>query len=136
MDDALLQSCLDRHLDQAALNFRLDDELGTQHGLSWSDFVLLSVLDDADGTVSSSELAGRLGVLRSRLVLQLLPLEKTGLVARDVAVGGKRTVALRPGGRRLLHEARDTAGAVCATAQRLRNAARPASQARDTTAPV
>jgi DNA-binding MarR family transcriptional regulator len=124
--DEPLQSCLawqvDRHLDQAALNFRLDDELGTHHGLSWSDFVLLSVLDGADGAVSSPELADRLGLTPSRLVLQLLPLEKTGLVARDVAADGKRSVTLRASGRRLLRESRETAADVCAEAYRFRDA--------------
>jgi len=105
---------LDRCLEQAALDARLDDALGTHHGLSWPDFVLLSVLDRGDGAVSSPELAERLGLTRSRLVLQLLPLEKTGLVARDAGVDGRRTITLRPGGRRVLREARETAAAVCA----------------------
>lgn len=105
---------LDRHLEQAALCFRLDDELGTHHGLSWSDFVLLAVLDRADGALSSQELARQLGLTRSRLVLQLLPLEKTGLVVRAPAADGRRCITLRPGGRRLLREARDTAAALCA----------------------
>lgn len=127
MHDASPQSCLewqlDRHMEQDALSFRLDDELGTHHGLSWSDFVLLTVLDDAHGAVSSPDLAGRLGLTRSRLVLQLLPLEKTGLLARDEAPDGKCGVTLRSSGRRLLREARETAAAVCAEAYRLRSAA-------------
>ena len=128
MHDARQRSCLerqlDRHLDHAALSYRLDDQLGDHHGLSWSDFVLLSVLDGADGgTVSSRALAARLGLTRSRLVLHLLPLEKTGLVARDAAAAGSSSVMLRPSGRRVLGEARDTAAAVCAAADRLRDAA-------------
>lgn len=126
MHDAAPRSCLERqlerHLDHAALSLRLDDELGTHHGLAWLDFVLLSVLDGADGALSSPELAGRLGLTRSRLVLQLLPLEKTGLVAREVAAAGKRRVTLRPIGLRLLREARDTAAAICAEAHRSRAA--------------
>ncbi|CAN5606484.1 hypothetical protein BH11PSE7_BH11PSE7_17870 [soil metagenome] len=117
MHDAALQSGLewqlDRYLDQAALNFRLDDQLGTHHGLSWSDFVLLAVLDGADGTVLAPDLAGRLGLSGSRLVKQLLPLEKTGLVAREAAADGKRSVTLRASGRRVLRESRETAAAVC-----------------------
>ncbi len=38
-----LQACVDRHLEHAAMVFVLDDELGTHHGLSWADFVLLTV---------------------------------------------------------------------------------------------
>ena len=126
MHDASLQSCLERqlnrHLDHAALSFQLDGQLvGDHHGLSWSDFVLLSVLDGAaGGTKSSRELAARLGLTPSRLVLQLLPLEKTGLVARDAPAAGS-SVTLRPSGRRVLGEARDTAEAVCAEADRLRD---------------
>ena len=127
MDDetphAGLERHLNRHLEHAALSCQLDVHLGDHHGLSWADFVLLSVLDGGDGTVASRELASRLGVTRSRLVLQLLPLEKTGLVVRDGAAAGERSVTLRPGGRRLLSEARETAAAVCAKADRLRDAA-------------
>lgn len=127
MNDFALQSRLDwhleRHLELAATNARLDEELGTHHGLAWPDFVLLSVLDGADGAMPSAELARRLGLVSSRLVLQLLPLEKTGLIAREPGAGGKREVTLRPGGRRLLNEARETAAFVCAEAYRLRDAA-------------
>lgn len=129
MNDTSLQSCLewqlDQHLAQAALCLQLDDRLGTHHGLSWSDFVLLAVVDGAGGVMPSPALAGRLGLTRSRLVLQLLPLEKTGLVARDAAPAANRGVTLRPSGRRLLQEARDTAAAVCAEAHRLRDAVSP-----------
>jgi DNA-binding MarR family transcriptional regulator len=50
----------------------------------------------------------------SHLLLRLLPLEKTGLVERAADGDGKRRVTLRPQGRRLLHEARDTAADACA----------------------
>jgi DNA-binding MarR family transcriptional regulator len=115
MHDKALQACLARHLEQAALAFRLDDELGTHHGISWSDFVLLATLADGDG-VTAPELARLLGLSPSRLVLQLLPLEKTGLVARAPGPDGKRRVSLQPCGRRLLGEARETAAAACADA--------------------
>ena len=82
-----------------------------------ADFVLLAVLDDSDGALPSPELASRLGLTRSRLVLQLLPLEKCRVVARDAAVHGQRKVTLTPSGRRLLRESRDTAAAVCAEAR-------------------
>jgi MarR family transcriptional regulator, organic hydroperoxide resistance regulator len=44
----------------------------------------------------------------------LLPLEKTGLVERAADRDGKRRVMLRPQGRLLLHEARETAANACA----------------------
>ncbi|MFC5499290.1 hypothetical protein ACFPOE_17220 [Caenimonas terrae] len=48
-----------------------------------------------------------------RLLLRLLPLEKTGLLERAADGDGKRRVTLRPPGRRLLREARDTAASAC-----------------------
>ena len=47
-------------------------------------------------------------------VLRLLPLEKTGWLERATSGEGARSVRLRPPGRRLLAEARETAEAVCA----------------------
>ncbi|MBK8066012.1 MAG: hypothetical protein IPK29_20090 [Betaproteobacteria bacterium] len=96
-----LQTYMDRHLAHAALVFTLDDELGTHHGLSWADFVLLTVLDAAGGAAPAKALARTLCMPASHLLLRLLPLEKTGLVERAA-------------GRRLLNEARDTASNACA----------------------
>ena len=111
-----LQACLDRHRAHAAQAVVLDEELGTLHGLSWSDFVLLDALARAGGTLPSIALARAVSAAPARLVLQLLPLEKTGLVARMQAPDGTRQVALRASGRRLLEEARETAAEVCARA--------------------
>ena len=113
MSEAALQACMDRHLEHAALVFVLDEELGTHHGLSWADFVLLTVLDAAGGAAAATELARTLCMPASQLLLQLLPLEKIGLVERGADGDGKRRVTLRPQGRRLLHEARDTAANAC-----------------------
>jgi DNA-binding MarR family transcriptional regulator len=114
VSDETLQAQVDRHLAHAALVFVLDDELGTHHGLSWADFVLLTVLDGAGGTAPATALARTLGTRASHLLLRLLPLEKTGLVERAADGDGKRSVTLRPQGRRLLHEARETAANACA----------------------
>ena len=114
MSEETLQACLDRHLEHAAMVFMLDDELGTHHGLSWADFVLLTVLDAAGGAEPATALARSLHIPASHLLLRLLPLEKTGLVARAADDDGKRRVTLRPPGRRLLREARDTAANACA----------------------
>ena len=114
MSDADLQACVHRHLEHAAMVFRLDDELGTHHGLSWADFVLLTMLDAAGGAAPATELARTLRTPASHLLLRLLPLEKTGLVERAADGDGKRRVRLRPQGRRLLNEARDTAASACA----------------------
>lgn len=109
-----LQACLDRHFAHAAMRLRLDEELGNWHGLSWEDFVLLAVLDAGEGSVDAAALAARLGRTRTALLLQLLPLEKTGLLAREAGASGARCVVLRPGGSRLVREARISAEAACA----------------------
>ena len=114
MSEEALQACVDRHLKHAAMVFVLDDELGTHHGLSWADFVLLAMLDAAGGAAPAMELARTLRMPASHLLLRLLPLEKTGLVERAAGGDGKRRVTLRPPGRRLLREARETAANVCA----------------------
>ena len=114
MSHVALQTCMDRHLEHAAMVFTLDDELGTHHGLSWADFVLLTVLDAAGGAATAKALARTLCMPASHLLLRLLPLEKTGLVERAEDAEGKRRVTLRPQGRQRLREARDTAATVCA----------------------
>ena len=114
MSEEALQACMDRHLEHAALVFVLDEELGTHHGLSWADFVLLTALDAAPEATPAKELARSLCMPASQLLLQLLPLEKVGLVERVADSNGKRRVQLRPQGRRLLREARDTAENACA----------------------
>ena len=114
MSEEALQACVERHLEHAGVVFVLDDELGTHHGLSWAAFVLLTALDAAGGAAPAKELARILCIPASHLLLQLLPLEKTGLVERAAAGDGKRRVSLRPQGRRLLHEARDAAAYACA----------------------
>ena len=114
MNDEALQAYVARHLEHAAMVFMLDDELGTHHGLSWADFVLLTVLDAAGGAAPAKELARTLCLPASHQLLRLLPLEKTGLAERAADGDGKRRVTLRPQGRRLLHEARDTAANACA----------------------
>jgi len=114
MSEAALQACIDRHLKHAALVFMLDDQLGTHHGLSWADFVMLTVLDAAGGAAPATTLARTLRTPASHVLLRLLPLEKTGLLERVAGGDGKRLVTLRPPGRRLLHEARSTAADACA----------------------
>lgn len=114
MSEEALQTCMDRHLEHAAKVFMLDDELGTHHGLSWADFVLLTVLDAAGGASPTKALARTLCMPASHLLLRLLPLEKTGMLGRIAGNDGKRRVTLRPQGRQLLTEARSTAANACA----------------------
>ena len=113
VSEQALQACMDRHLAHAAMVYRLDDALGTHHGLSWAEFVLLTALDAASVATPAKELARTLCMPASQMLLQLLPLEKIGLLERVADSNGKRHVALRPQGRRLLREARDTAQHAC-----------------------
>ena len=111
-----LDVCLDISHAHASLTRKLDDELGTLHGLAYNDFLLLTLLSRADGaSMAVAELARPMGVPMSALVRQLMPLEKTGLLRRDpyVSADGRRHVALLPGGRRLVKSATITAQAVC-----------------------
>lgn len=108
-----LQICLDLHHRQAALSFRLDHELGVLHGISWADLVLLNALAVAGGFLPTADLAQMLSVPRSRLLLQLMPLEKIGLIARSLGADGVRRIFLRPNGRRQLGEAEETAARLC-----------------------
>lgn len=114
MSKEALLACVDRHLEHAAMVFILDDELGIHHGLSWADFLLLTVLDAAGGAAPARVLARILCTPASHLLLRLLPLEKTGMGERVAGNDGKRRVTLRPQGWQLLTEARSTAVNACA----------------------
>ncbi len=74
MSEQALRACMDRHLAHAAMVYRLDDELGTHHGLSWADFVLLTALDATSEATPAKELARSLCMPASQLLLQLLVL--------------------------------------------------------------
>lgn len=112
------QTFLAQHQAHAQGVLQLDEELGLRHGLDWADLVLLNALDAADAHeregASVAALARALHSPASQLLRRLLPLEKTGLLARQAEGPGPRRVRLRPAGRHLLGEARETAQAVCA----------------------
>lgn len=117
MSGAALRSCLGLVHAYARLRRKLDDELGTFHGLSLDDFVLLDALHQTDcAGLCAAELERPLGVSRSAVVRQVIKLEKTGLLQRSTDDQGLRSIQLRGPGRRLLQEATETAGAVCAAA--------------------
>lgn len=117
MKAAALRTCLALDRAHASLRLKLDDSLGTRHGLGWRDFTLLAVLAAAhEDRVPLGELARPLGLPLSGVVRQLAPLEKLGLLRREGGDAAPRVVALRPGGRRLWQEARETAAEICAAA--------------------
>jgi predicted transcriptional regulator len=111
-----LDFCLALHRAHASLQLKLDDELGTYHGISFNDFALLNLLAQADGgRVSIPELVRPLGQPQSAVLRQLIVLEKIGLVVRDGANGFRQAV-LRPDGRALVNAAHETAESICTEA--------------------
>jgi len=114
MDDMLTTStdfCLRMARANAVLVRRFDTALGNHHGISFSDFQLLSHLARAPGgRLRRVDLADRVGLTASGVTRTLLPLEKIGLVSRqpdprDARVG---FAAITPVG----HELVDNAAAV------------------------
>jgi MarR family transcriptional regulator, organic hydroperoxide resistance regulator len=116
MSASALQDCLAREHAQALAASALDEALGTYHGLSWADFVLMQHVGDANGGLPDAELARKLGVMRSRLLMRTRPLQKLGWLQR--LDGPERRLALLPSGQTLLAEARQTAAAVCERVER------------------
>jgi DNA-binding MarR family transcriptional regulator len=96
----------------AALSRRFDGRLGTWHGLSFGDFVVLLHLSAApDGRLRRVDLAQQLGVTASAVTRTLIPLEKIGLVTRqrdphDARVG---YAVLTATGHQMLARARESA---------------------------
>lgn len=114
MSAPALDLCLDISQAHARLQLALDDALGTWHGIAHADFILLHALARAEGSrLPLAALVAPLGVPQSAVVRRLIPLEKTGHIARDAG-----HVSLRPAGRAVLDQARTTAGALCAEALR------------------
>jgi DNA-binding MarR family transcriptional regulator len=116
MSASALDLCVALGRAQAALRLKLDDELGTLHGIGWDVFGLLETLETEGGSMPMRALPRRVGLPASGVVRMLLPLEKVGLLARESGTAGERQVVLRASGRRVLREARETAGAVCSAA--------------------
>lgn len=108
--------CLHISAAHARIQLALDEELGTFHGLSYADFLLLHRLSDApQQQLPMTELAPHLGVRPSAVVRQVLPLEKIGLLERAAQpdARGRRQVRLRPAGRQVLAGATESALAMC-----------------------
>ncbi|MEO8022319.1 AsnC family transcriptional regulator [Polaromonas sp.] len=110
MKSSALDDCLRVSLAHASLTLKLDDILGTFHGMSLGDFILLRLLSEAEGgRLSLAGLVRPLGVRMSAVLRQLAPLEKTGYLQREPG----RMVVLRPAGRAQVTEAAVTAEDIC-----------------------
>ena len=111
-NSAALEFCFRLNLAYATLTRRLDITLGTYHGLSFADFMLLASLSRAPGgRLRRVDLAERLGLTASGVTRALIPLEKIGLVKRqpdprDARIG---YAAITPAGEKLLRHAMESA---------------------------
>jgi len=111
-----LDVCLALHRAHASLQLKLDDALGTWHGIGFGDFALLDFLAQADGgRASIPELVRPTGQGQSAVLRQLIVLEKIGLVLRD-GRNGRREVVLLPAGSALVNAARMTVDSICSDA--------------------
>src|SRR5262245_35517993 len=88
-----LRLCIALSKAAAMMARRFDGHLGSCHGLSFGDFIVLLHLGRApNGQLRRVDLAAQVGVTASAITRTLIPLEKIGLVsrrpdARDARVG-------------------------------------------------
>lgn len=85
------------------------------HGIGFTDFMILYLLYQAPGErLRRIDLAEKVGLTASGITRMLLPMEKTGLVAREASERDARVsyATLTPAGRRVYEEARETANAI------------------------
>ncbi len=93
------------------LKVRLSGEFSAVHGLSINEFFLLMHLDRANlNRLSRAELAKRMHVSASTVTRMAAPMEKLGLLARQLDERDARLafVVLTETGRTRLHEATET----------------------------
>lgn len=104
MNLSKMQALLARKFDRLSL-----------HGISFNDFVILHLLKQAPGEkLRRTDLAEKTGLTISGITRMLLPMEKTGLVARESSERDARVsyAVLTAAGRRVYEEARTTANAI------------------------
>lgn len=108
-----LDFCLALHHAHASLQRKLDDELGTYHGIGFADFALLDMLARTElGRAGIPDMVRPLGQSEAALVRRLVALEKIGLAMRDGGAG-RRQAVLRPAGKALVKAAQETASRIC-----------------------
>lgn len=107
-----LEFCLRLSRAYASLTRRMDYALGSFHGLSFSDFMLLYSLGRSPGLrLRRIELADRQGLSASGITRALIPLEKIGLVTREADARDARVgyAVLTAAGLNLLENTLDSA---------------------------
>lgn len=85
------------------------------HGISFSDFMILYLIQQAaEKKVRRIDLANKLGLTASAVTRSLLPMEKIGLVARELNERDARVsyVTLTAAGRQLFADAEPTANGI------------------------
>ncbi len=96
---------------KTVISRRFDNRLSF-NGLGFSDFMILLHLSQTPGKkLRRVDLAEKIGITASGITRMLLPMEKTGLVQREVSEQDARVsyVLLAPGGKRLLNESLESA---------------------------
>jgi len=81
------------------------------HGLTFADFMILYYLNEApEGKMRRIDLAESIGLTASSITRMLIPMEKIGLISRDVNEQDARAryASLTPAGKNLLADATDT----------------------------
>ncbi len=107
-----LHLCLELAKAYARMVRRLDGRLGSLHGLSFGDFAILRQLSRApEGKMRRVDLADQLGLTPAAVTRALIPLEKIGLVKREMDRNDARVgyASLTTAGERLLNEATESA---------------------------
>jgi DNA-binding MarR family transcriptional regulator len=107
-----LDFCLRLAKAHAELVRQFDRRLGTMHGLSLGDFILLLNLSCAPGgKLRRVDLAEKLGLTASAVTRALIPLERIGLVTRQRDLRDARIgyAVLTKTGQRVLQESTTSA---------------------------
>jgi len=107
-----LEFCLSLAKVHARLARRFDGRLGSWHGISFADFILLLNLSRAPGSrLRRVDLATELGLTGSAVTRALIPLEKIGLVTREPDPRDARVgyAVLSRSGQRVVREALESA---------------------------
>jgi DNA-binding MarR family transcriptional regulator len=104
MNLAKIQAMISRKFDSLSV-----------HGIGFSDFLILHLLQQAPGEqLRRTELAEKIGLTASGITRLLLPMEKTGLVARGANERDARVsyAKLTPTGQLIYKEALSAANAI------------------------
>lgn len=98
---------------QAMMSRRFDRL--SMHGIGFNDFLILHLLQQADGgKMRPTDLAERTGLTASGVTRMLLPMEKIGLIARQAGVRDARVslVVITAAGKRIYEESLETANLI------------------------